>query len=92
MIAVRCPHYPDNYHIMAHKLGLEFLNEQGTPCLDGEFGQIVITDYFNRKMPLIRYAIGDLATQSFYDTIGVLKCHGCPVVNIWNLSACQFKV
>ena len=64
MIAVRCPHYPDNYHIMAHKLGLEFLNEQGTPCLDGELGQIVITDYFNRKMPLIRYVIGDLAAPT----------------------------
>lgn len=64
MIAVRCPHFPDNYHIMAHKLGLEFLNEQGTPCLDGELGHVVITDYFNRKMPLIRYAIGDLAAPT----------------------------
>lgn len=61
MTAGRCPHHPENYHIMAHKLGLEFLNAQGLPCADGEVGQIVITDYFNRKMPLIRYAIGDLA-------------------------------
>ncbi len=61
MIAGRCPHYPDNYHIMAHKLGLEFLDEQGNPCAEGEVGQIVITDYYNHKMPLIRYAIGDLA-------------------------------
>lgn len=61
MIAGRCPHYPENYHIMAHKLGLEFLNAQGNPCSEGELGQVVITDYTNRKMPLIRYAIGDLA-------------------------------
>ncbi len=61
MIAGRCPHYPENYHIMAHKLGLEFLNAEGNPCSEGEMGQVVITDYINRKMPLIRYAIGDLA-------------------------------
>jgi phenylacetate-CoA ligase len=61
MIAGRCPHSPDNYHIMAHKLGVEFLNADGRPCAEGEVGQIVITDYFNRAMPFIRYAIGDLA-------------------------------
>ena len=61
MIAGRCPHNPDNYHIMAHKLGVEFLNADGRPCAEGEVGQIVITDYFNRTMPFIRYAIGDLA-------------------------------
>ena len=61
MIAGRCPHFPENYHIMAHKLGLEFLNAEGNPCSEGEVGQVVITDYTNRKMPLIRYAIGDLA-------------------------------
>ena len=61
MIAGRCPHNPDNYHIMAHKLGVEFLNADGRPCAEDEVGQIVITDYFNRAMPFIRYAIGDLA-------------------------------
>lgn len=61
MIAGRCPHNPDNYHIMAHKIGVEFLNADGRPCAEGEVGQIVITDYFNRAMPFIRYAIGDLA-------------------------------
>ncbi|MEY4599218.1 MAG: hypothetical protein RLZZ445_2015 [Pseudomonadota bacterium] len=64
MIAGRCPHNPDNYHIMAHKLGVEFLNADGRPCADGEVGQIVITDYFNRAMPFIRYAIGDLAAPA----------------------------
>ena len=61
MIAGRCPHNPDNYHLMAHKLGVEFLNADGNPCVDGEVGQLVITDYANQRMPLIRYAIGDLA-------------------------------
>lgn len=61
MIAGRCPHNPENYHIMAHKLGVEFLNAEGQPCAEGEVGQLVITDYTNRRMPLIRYALGDLA-------------------------------
>lgn len=61
IIAGRCPHNPANYHIMAHKLGVEFLDADGWPCAEGEVGQIVITDYFNRAMPFIRYAIGDLA-------------------------------
>lgn len=64
MTAGRCPHYPENYHIMAHKLGVEFLNDHGEPCQNDEVGQVVITDYFNRKMPMIRYAIGDLAAPT----------------------------
>jgi phenylacetate-coenzyme A ligase PaaK-like adenylate-forming protein len=64
MIAGRCPHQPTYYHLMAHKLGIEFLNTQGKPCQEGEVGQIVITDYRNRRMPLIRYAIGDLAAPA----------------------------
>lgn len=61
MVAGRCPHNPDNYHLMAHKLGVEFLRPDGTPCADGEVGQLVLTDYHNRAMPFIRYAIGDLS-------------------------------
>jgi len=61
MVAGRCPHNPDNYHLMAHKLGVEFLRADGTPCAEGEVGQVVLTDYHNRAMPFIRYAIGDLA-------------------------------
>jgi phenylacetate-CoA ligase len=60
-IAIRCPHNPDNYHIMAHKLGVEILDENGQPCPPGALGQVVITDYFNRQSTLIRYALGDLA-------------------------------
>jgi phenylacetate-CoA ligase len=64
MIAGRCPHHSGYYHLMAHKLGVEFLNTEGKPCQEGEVGQIVITDYRNRRMPLIRYAIGDLAAPA----------------------------
>lgn len=60
-IAIRCPHRPENYHVMAHKLGVEILDAQGQPCPPGQLGQVVVTDYFNRHSTLIRYALGDLA-------------------------------
>lgn len=66
-IAIRCPHNPDNYHVMAHKLGVEILNEQDQPCALGELGQVVITDYFNHHSSLIRYALGDLAEPAVCD-------------------------
>jgi phenylacetate-coenzyme A ligase PaaK-like adenylate-forming protein len=64
LIAARCPHRPENYHIMAHKLGVEFLDEDGRPCRDGEAGQVVVTDYWNRRTTMIRYALGDLAAPT----------------------------
>jgi phenylacetate-CoA ligase len=67
MIAVRCPENRGNHHIMAHKLGVEFLNDEGSPCELGELGRIVITDYFNRSSPFIRYEIGDLAAPAECD-------------------------
>ena len=67
LIAIRCPHRRENYHIMAHKLGVEFLDPDGRPCRDGEPGQVVITDYFNRRSTLIRYALGDLAAPTTCD-------------------------
>jgi phenylacetate-coenzyme A ligase PaaK-like adenylate-forming protein len=60
-IAGRCPHRPQNYHLRAHKLGVEFLDEEGRPCGEGEPGQVVVTDYWNRHSTLVRYALGDIA-------------------------------
>jgi len=67
LIAARCPHRQDNYHIMAHKLGVEFLNEEGRPCREGELGQVVVTDYWNRRTTMIRYALGDIAAPTTCD-------------------------
>jgi phenylacetate-CoA ligase len=66
-IAGRCPHRPGNYHLRAHKLGVEFLDEQGRPCREGEPGQIVVTDYWNRRSTFIRYALGDIAAPTTCD-------------------------
>ena len=63
MIATRCVNEPQFHHIMSHKLGVEVLNEQGEPCENDEVGRLVITDYFNRQSPFIRYEIGDLAAR-----------------------------
>jgi phenylacetate-coenzyme A ligase PaaK-like adenylate-forming protein len=62
LMAASCPHRPGNYHIMSHKLGIEILDEDGRPCREGEAGQVVVTDYFNRVSPFLRYAVGDIAT------------------------------
>ncbi|MFH1322109.1 MAG: hypothetical protein ABII90_15845 [Bacteroidota bacterium] len=61
IIAGQCPYEPDYHHIMAHKLGVEILNKDDEECMPGEMGRVVITDYFNRQSPLIRYEIGDYA-------------------------------
>ncbi|EEB76954.1 hypothetical protein GPB2148_258 [marine gamma proteobacterium HTCC2148] len=61
MIAGRCPHHPKYHHVLAGKLGVEILNDDNEPCAQGEVGRVVITDFFNTAMPLIRYDIGDLA-------------------------------
>jgi len=70
MIAGRCPHRPQNYHILAAKLGVEFLDPDGRPCREGEPGQVVVTDYWNKRSSFIRYALGDLAAP--------VRC-GCPI-------------
>lgn len=61
MIAARCPHNPEFHHVFTGKLGVEILDEQGHPCEPDTLGRLVITDFYNTNMPLIRYEIGDLA-------------------------------
>ncbi|MFK5923055.1 MAG: hypothetical protein QM496_12820 [Verrucomicrobiota bacterium] len=62
-ISLMCPHEPGFQHIMAHHLGVEILDENDQPCPDGVRGRVVITDYFNRSCPFIRYDIGDFAVR-----------------------------
>jgi phenylacetate-coenzyme A ligase PaaK-like adenylate-forming protein len=63
MIAMPCPHETEFFHIMAHRLGVEMLDEDGLPAPDGEPGRVYITDYFNKLSPLIRYELGDLVVR-----------------------------
>ncbi len=64
LIAAQCQHEPNFHHLMAHRLGVEVLREdEDEPAAEGERGRVVITDYFNRRSPFIRYELGDYAVR-----------------------------
>jgi phenylacetate-CoA ligase len=48
-------------HVMADNLLVEIVDSAGNPATTGE---VVVTDFFNRATPLIRYRLGDFATLS----------------------------
>lgn len=62
----------DVFHVNTASLRIELLkldsNEYVQP---GEIGRVVVTDFFNHAMPLIRYDIGDLAIS--YDNSDDVK-------------------
>lgn len=57
VIASECEHHT-GMHVNADVLLVEL---EPVPGLKGNMGRVVVTDLFNRSMPLIRYEIGDLA-------------------------------
>lgn len=59
-LALQCPDHP-HYHAQSEAVFLEVLNEKGEACRPGEVGQVVVTPLWNFAMPMIRYAVGDLA-------------------------------
>lgn len=61
LLALQCPDHPPHYHVQAEAVILEVLNEAGEACRPGEVGQVVVTSLMNFAMPLIRYALGDMA-------------------------------
>lgn len=42
---------------------IEFLKNDGSPAKPGEPAQMVVTSFFQRSMPLIRYKIGDIGIR-----------------------------
>lgn len=60
-IALQCP-VSGQYHVMAESLLVEVLDDAGLPCAPGATGRLVISSLHNMAMPLIRYAVGDMAT------------------------------
>ena len=50
----------------------EILNDKGEHVNTGETGEIVVTSFFNRIMPLIRYRTGDRGEFGGYDRGGVI--------------------
>jgi phenylacetate-CoA ligase len=60
-LALQCPGHL-HYLVQAENVYLEVLRDDGSPCLPGETGRVVITPLHNFAMPLIRYELGDYAT------------------------------
>jgi phenylacetate-CoA ligase len=51
------------YHVNARSVFLEIVGEDGQAVAPGEAGRVVITTLDNPAMPLLRYAIGDMAVR-----------------------------
>ncbi len=60
-VAVQCAS-DGPYHVQAEHLLVEVLDSDGNQCGRGQTGRVVVTDFFNYAMPLLRYDIGDYAT------------------------------
>lgn len=61
-IACECEKH-EGLHVLMNSQYIEILDDEGNALEDGKSGNIVITNLINRKMPLIRYAIGDIGVK-----------------------------
>jgi phenylacetate-CoA ligase len=60
-VALECPD-GGLYHAMETVI-LEVLRDDGTPCLPGEAGRVVVSDLVNMASPVLRYETGDYAVR-----------------------------
>jgi len=67
LIGVECEKH-EGMHLNTAHLFIECLDENNTPVDPGTPGKIVITDFNNLAMPLLRYRVED---------VGVLSTHAC---------------
>lgn len=86
-IACECEKH-EGLHILMNSQYIEILDDEGNSLKDGEIGNIVITNLINRKMPLIRYAVGDIGIKkkelcSCGRGIELLECVNGRKVNIF---------
>lgn len=59
-IALQCAEHK-RYHVQSEMILVEVLDDAGRPCEPGAVGTVVVTPFYNFAMPLLRYAIGDVA-------------------------------
>jgi phenylacetate-CoA ligase len=59
-LSYQCP--KGNLHISVDHIHVELLREDGTPADPGEQAEIVVTTLNCRRMPFIRYRVGDLGS------------------------------
>jgi phenylacetate-CoA ligase len=50
-------------HVISENVVVELLTEDGREAAPGEAGKVILTDLHNRAMPLVRYALGDIAVR-----------------------------
>jgi phenylacetate-CoA ligase len=48
------------WRLSSENVYVEVVDEGGRPVEDGQAGQILVTDLFNRAMPFVRYRVGDV--------------------------------
>ncbi|MBL8378462.1 MAG: phenylacetate--CoA ligase family protein [Burkholderiales bacterium] len=60
-IAFQCPDGP-GLHVQGEHVYVEVLRDDGSQCMPGESGRVVVTDLHNFAMPLLRYELRDFAT------------------------------
>lgn len=68
---------------------VEILDEMGNRVPDGKIGKIVVTDFFNYAMPMIRYDTGDVGAIQLFNVNGrtkrcICKFSGRKVDTIFN--------
>ncbi|MBU2948593.1 CoF synthetase [Zobellia uliginosa] len=64
MLAQQTPFLENNFLLNLASYHIEILDTNADiPLEDGKTGRIVVTDFFNRAMPLIRYDTGDLGAM-----------------------------
>lgn len=64
LISQQC-HEGEGYHINTASFFVEILDiERDVPVEDGVLGRIVVTDLYNKAMPMVRYDTGDLGVLS----------------------------
>jgi phenylacetate-CoA ligase len=73
-IAIECEH--GNYHGSEHLI-VEVLREDGTACMPGEVGRVVVTDTWNFATHMVRYDIRDYAVAGSTCVCG----RGLPVLS-----------
>jgi phenylacetate-CoA ligase len=62
-IAAQCGH-GQTYHIHSLDVIVETVDSEGRPTKPGESGNVVLTRLYAGPMPLIRYAVGDVARKT----------------------------
>lgn len=65
ILAQQCNHFSNEFHLNTASYFTEIFDlDKDIPLQDGQLGRIVVTDYYNYGMPLIRYDTGDIGSIS----------------------------